>query len=219
MTVQPSEPDFDRVADVYRWAEYLALGSLLQRTRLHFLPMLSGCRSALVLGDGDGRFLAQLLAANKGLNALAVDSSARMLTLLQRRCRFAAGRLQTLQTSAVTAIPATETDLVVTHFFLDCLNQSEADQLIHQTAEHCHPGTLWLISDFQVPERRWLRWAGRAYIQSLYFAFRILTGLRVRQLPDTHSLFIREGFTRVAYHQRLGGLIYTELWRFDGNVE
>ena len=56
-----SRPNFDRVARLYRWAEYLLLGPLLARTRKHFLPQLTSATHALVLGDGDGRFLAHLL--------------------------------------------------------------------------------------------------------------------------------------------------------------
>ena len=79
-------PNFDRVARVYRWAEYLSLGPLLQRTRTHFLPQLATSKRAFVLGDGDGRFLCKLLAQNKDLYATTVDSSAQMLALLRARC-------------------------------------------------------------------------------------------------------------------------------------
>ena len=219
MTRPTREPNFDRVADVYRWAEYLALGTVLPRTRTQFLTLLSDRRSAFVLGDGDGRFLAALLAANRNLHAHAVDTSARMLKLLRARCSFAAERLHTLRTSALTATPPNGTDLVVTHFFLDCFDQPQVEHFIQQSASYCRPGTLWLVSEFQLPQRSWLRWPARVYIHLLYLAFRILTGLRVKRLPDTHPALVRAGFTRLAYHERLAGLVYTELWRLDRAVE
>ena len=80
-----SQPDFNRIAKPYRWLEFLTLGRALERCRLHFLPELAASRNALVLGDGDGRFLAALLAANPHLNADAVDSSAAMLELARQR--------------------------------------------------------------------------------------------------------------------------------------
>ena len=101
------QPNFDHVARLYRWAEYLTLGPLLQRTRTHFLAQLPAFNNALILGDGDGRFLAQLLAHQPTLQALAVDTSATMLQLLRRRCQPYADRLQTLQTSAMNLTPAT----------------------------------------------------------------------------------------------------------------
>ncbi|HEY4357194.1 MAG TPA: class I SAM-dependent methyltransferase [Acidobacteriaceae bacterium] len=205
--------DFDPVARIYRWAEYLALGSALQRTRTFFLPQITDQRSAFVLGDGDGRFLAVLLAAQPQLHATAVDTSASMLALLQQRCAFAGDRVRTVQASALGATAPPGTDLIVTHFLLDCLNQSDVDQFIENLATTVAPGTLWLASDFQIPERRALRPFAWVYIRLLYLAFRLLTGLRTRRLPDTRSTFRRAGFERIAYHERLGGLVYSELWK------
>jgi SAM-dependent methyltransferase len=210
-------PNFDPVARLYRWAEYLTLGPLLQRTRTHFLPQLAPCRRALVLGDGDGRFLARLLQQNPGLQALAVDTSATMLQRLAARCRRAAAnaptRLHTHQASALHITPDPATDLIVTHFFLDCLTQPELDTLAANLAASTRPGTLWLLSDFAYPAHPVLGPIGVVYIRALYLAFRILTGLRVTHLPDPHAALTHAGFSRLARHQRLGGLLYTELWQ------
>ena len=81
-----SKTNFDRVARVYRWAEYASLGGTLERAREFFLPRLMECRSVLALGDGDGRFLGRLLRQNPEMKAVAVDSSTEMLRLLRGRC-------------------------------------------------------------------------------------------------------------------------------------
>ena len=54
---------FDRLARPYRWMEYLSFGRALERCRFHFLPQLADTRSAMLLGDGDGRFAERLLRA------------------------------------------------------------------------------------------------------------------------------------------------------------
>jgi SAM-dependent methyltransferase len=195
-------PNFDPVARIYRWAEYLALGPLLQRTRTHFLPQLADRRRALVLGDGDGRFLAKLLAQNPTLHATAVDTSEQMLKLLRARCDPT--RVQTIQGDALTVALPPGTDLIVTHFFLDCFTQSEINGLALRLTQ---PGALWLVSDFHADSP-----FARAYVRSLYFAFRILTGLRVTHLSDPAAALTAAGFHRIAQHQILGGLVYTELW-------
>ena len=210
---QPAEPNFDRVARIYRLAEYLSLGPLLQRTRTHFLHDLPPRHQALVLGDGDGRFLARLLAHRPHLSALAVDTSATMLQLLRHRCQPYIQRVRTLQASALTVTPPPDTDLIVTHFFLDCLTQSELQTLTQNIAANTAPGTLWLLSDFAIPQRALLRPLAALYIRFLYFAFRILTGLRVTHLPDPQSALTSAGFTRVARHELLCGLLYTEIWQ------
>ncbi len=208
-----TQPNFNRVARIYRWAEYLTLGPILQRTRTHFLPQLTGCRKALLYGDGDGRFLARLLRQNPDLHAIAVDVSATMLHLLRERCAGAGSRLQTLQTSALEAPIGPGTDLIVTHFFLDCLTQTEVDILAENVAQNTGTGALWLVSDFQVPQRAFIRPVAKLYIRSLYVVFRILTGLRVQSLPKPQAALEQAGFTRIAHHEALFGLIYTEVWQ------
>jgi hypothetical protein len=212
------QPNFDRIARLYRWAEYLTLGPLLLRARNHFLPRLPPCHCALILGDGDGRALARLLASQPHLHALAVDTSASMLHLLRQRCRPYSDRLQTLHTSALTLTPdqapdLITPDLITTHFFLDCLTQPELDALTHNLAAHTASGALWLLSDFGPPRPRLLRPLAALYIRSLYLAFRLLTGLRVTHLPNPQSSLQAAGFNRIARHDLLFGLIYTEIWQ------
>ncbi len=210
-------PNFDRVARVYHWAEYLALGPLLQRTRTHFLPHILDRRRALVLGDGDGRFLAELVSAAPDIHVLAVDSSAAMLRLLKQRClrrapRSAMFRLRTMQASALEIEPSRDTDLVITHFLLDCFTQAEVDTLARRLAARLRPGTLWLLSDFGQPEKLWQRPFAALYVRALYCAFRLTTGLRVQRLPDPQSALTAAGFALRRQAVRLGGLLYTELW-------
>lgn len=209
--------NFDHIARIYRWAEYLSLGRMLVCTRNHFLPMIAHRRCALVLGDGDGRFLACLMRQNPGLQALAVDTSRVMLQLLLNRCMrgipSANRRLQTQHTSALNVTPSEEIDLIVSHFFLDCLAQTEVDSLTKRLAVQVPPGTLWLISDFGTPRPRVLRPFAAVYIRVLYLGFHLLTGLRTTHLPDTESSLTCAGFRRIARHDRLFGLLYTELWQ------
>jgi trans-aconitate methyltransferase len=206
-------PNFDRVAAIYRWAEYISLGPLLQRTRTHFLHQLNNPRHVLVLGDGDGRFLEQLLLHYPHCSATAADISAAMLSKLRDRCAFASTRLTTLHRSALEIDASPDTDLVVTHFLLDCFTQPEVDALTTRLASQLSPGALWLVSDFALPTHRILRPFARLYIMSLYAAFRLLTGLRVRHLPDTQSALTRAGLRRLARKSFLFGLLYTELWQ------
>ncbi len=201
-------PNFNRIAKPYRWLEYLALGPLLQRTRTRHLPLLARSRRALLLGDGDGRFTAALLTSNSALTAEAVDLSPAMLALLARNSAPHASRLQTHCTNALTHTPTTPPDLIVTHFFLDCLTQPELNTLITRLAPNLPPGGLWLLSDFRTPNP-----LARLYVRSLYFAFRLLTGLRVTALPDYATPLRNAGLHPIAVHRRLFGLLTTELWQ------
>jgi len=216
MTRPASPANFDRVARLYRWMEYLSFGRALERCRNHFLPQLARCRRALVLGDGDGRFLARLLVANPALHADAVDASGTMLRLLEYRAATAHNtreRLRTHHTDALTFTPGQSCDLIVTHFFLDCLTQSDLDALAHRLARHAKPNALWLVSDFHIPNGRMHRPA-RTIVRLLYLAFRLLTGLRTGALPDHAAALIAAGFRRKDCRLSLAGLLTAELWEY-----
>ncbi len=58
---------FDRVAPFYRRLETLVFGGQLQAARCAFVREVSGSRRALLVGEGDGRFLEQLLRAQPEL--------------------------------------------------------------------------------------------------------------------------------------------------------
>ena len=213
------QPNFDRIARPYRRLEYLALGKTLERCRLHFLPQLLDRRRALILGDGDGRFTASLLDRNHAIEADALDLSATMLALLREHSSAvpnAAARLRTHQANALDfsfeTLPAQPYDLVVAHFFLDCLTQPELDRLAARIAPLLAPGAIWLVSDFRIPSGA-MRLPAQMYIRSLYFAFRILTGLRTTHLPDHSTPLLKLSFARIGRHDSLAGLLTTELWQ------
>jgi len=214
--MDPSGSDFNLIAAPYRSLEYLTLGKTLENCRNHYLPHLLDQRHALVLGDGDGRFLARLLTHNAHLYADAVDTSTAMLHLMRKRCEAkvhnANTRLRTHHADALTFPLEGPYDLVVTHFFLDCLTQPDLDSLIARITPTLAPGALWLISDFRIPTGL-MHLGAKLFIRSLYLAFRILTGLRTVRLPDHATPLTHAGLTRIAQQHRLAGILTTELWQ------
>lgn len=209
-----SAPNFDRVARPYRVMEYLTLGRMLERTRFEYLATLQDARKALVLGDGDGRSLALLLETNPRLEATAVDLSGDMLHLLRERCASNAGRFVAVQQDALNFLERdTERyDLIVTHFFLDCLEQPQVDRLAALLHEHTEPGATWIVSEFCIP-RGVMRAPAGLLVRTLYLAFRVLTGLRINHLPDHGAALMAAGFTRIECRGRMGGILTAERWR------
>lgn len=214
---------FDRVAAIYQPGEYLTFGPLLERCRFSFIPNLAASSRALILGDGDGRFASRLLAAVPRLHAHAVDASPAMLRRLRARAaRLGAANRLTTACADIRAFTPPESqvegryDLVATHFFLDCLTEQETDALALRLRPHLAPGALWVASEFQVPAAGPLRAAlCRLTITGLYTAFRILTGLRVRQIPPWRSSLTRAGFACRSSRSWLGGLLVAELWQLQ----
>jgi ubiquinone/menaquinone biosynthesis C-methylase UbiE len=210
-------PHFDRVARIYRVMEYLCFGPLLERCRFFYLPRCGNARRALVLGDGDGRFTARLLAEHREISADAIDMSPAMLHLLRRRvtANGARHRLKTAHADARSFTPSGRNyDLVVTHFFLDCLTAEETAELIARVCPRLAPGAAWLVSEFAVPNGgRVRRWLARSLIAGLYAAFRVLTGLDVRTIPPWRDLLAQAGFMPITSRSWLGGLLVSEAWQ------
>jgi SAM-dependent methyltransferase len=198
----------DPIAPWYRWLEYLGFGRELERRRTAFLADIADARRILVLGDGDGRFLARLVAQNRGASIDCVDLSARMLALARDR----AGDAVTYHHADARTIPLAGYDLIVTHFFLDCFDSADAAPLVERIANAAAPRARWLISEFRQPARGWPAAWARAWLWVLYSFFRVTTGLRTASLIDHHPLLTRHGFRMVRRQSARFGLLSSELW-------
>jgi ubiquinone/menaquinone biosynthesis C-methylase UbiE len=207
-------PNFDRVARPYRWLEYMSFGLWLARCRNAQLAHLTRARHALLLGDGDGRFLARLLASNHTLTADVVDSSHTMLMLLDRRLRKSElhQRVRLHHADALQWDPAGPYDLIVSHFFLDCFFPHQIEQLFDTVLPHALPGAHWVISEFAIPTNPFAAWFARGIIRWLYRAFGWTTGLRVRALPAYAASLHRRGLTLSQDQIYLAGLLRSQLW-------
>ncbi|HTW80160.1 MAG TPA: class I SAM-dependent methyltransferase [Terracidiphilus sp.] len=207
-------PDFDRLVRAYRWMEYLSFGPALMRTRIAFLAKVAGCRDALIFGDGDGRFTARLLGTNPAIRIDAIDASPAMLRALVRRAGRNAPRVHTEVVDARAWHPAKSEpyDLIVSHFFLDCLTTAEIQPLAAKIRAASAPDALWIISEFAVPRSWFGRVVAGPVVTALYFTFGLLTGLRIRSLPDHAGALATAGFRLVARRTSLAGLLTSELW-------
>jgi ubiquinone/menaquinone biosynthesis C-methylase UbiE len=207
---------FGRLARVYRWMEYFSFGLYLQRCRMLRIAEMVACRRALVYGDGDGRFLAELVRSARGTRIAAVDVSREMLRQATKRLPSEA-RARLVGADAlgceVSAFPEAPFDLVVSHFFLDCFNEEELFTLVARANAAAVEGAMWVVSDFAAPQQPVARQLGRLVVGGLYLAFGLLTGLRTRRLPD-HGRVMRESGWRLEDRRTLLlGLLASERWR------
>ena len=204
----------DRIARAYRFLEYAVFGGLLQNCRTTFLAETAGCERALVLGDGDGRFLRELTHTSSELSVDSIDASTAMMRL-QRSRMLADGseRVRLHCQPLPSALPGCGYDLVTTHFFFDCLEEPETAAVIEQAAEVACANATWLVSEFCVPETFWRRVRAQVWIETMYAFFRITTGLRVRAVPDYAPLLQKQGFRLCASRTYSAGMVKAELWK------
>jgi ubiquinone/menaquinone biosynthesis C-methylase UbiE len=211
-----SPVNFDRVARPYRWLEYMSFGPWLECCRSAQLAHLTGARRALLLGDGDGRFLARLLAANPALTVDVVDSSQSMLAILDHRIHRlgpqARRRICLHRADALQWNPIGSYDLIVSHFFLDCFFPHQLEQLFDRVLPHALPGAQWVVSEFAIPRNPLTGYLARGIVGLLYRAFGLLAGLPVRALPQYATPLLRRGLMPTHECHYLAGLLCSQVW-------
>jgi SAM-dependent methyltransferase len=205
----------DLIARCYRWLEYAAFGRTLERARFDFLSNAAAARRVLILGEGDGRFLARLLQCNRYATVVAVETSSRMIHLSRRRVPPGdRARVEFHQIDALAhCLPAGPFDLAVSHFFLDILSCPGAEAVILKVGALLSPGAGWLVSEFQVPAGGVRRLHARLWLGAMYCFFSITTGLRVSKLPSYREMLERCGFAEINHRERRFGLIRSQVWR------
>ena len=167
--------NFNRLARVYRWLEWFTFGPILWKCRCAYLAEMKHRRSALVIGDGDGRFTVKLLEENPHIAVDAVDASDSMLRRLMQNAGNNAGRVHShLADARQLHFAARKFDLVATHFFLDCLTTVEVESLAMRLREALTSDATWVVSEFAVPDNRYGRFIARPIVYCTLFRVRML---------------------------------------------
>ena len=208
---------FDSLAPYYRSMEYILAGSQLHRCRTAFLGDVTQAKTALLLGEGPGRYLVELLRVNPSVKVTCVDSSDRMLAAARERIR--AQRLSERNIRFVRADwierPGERGpfDLVATHFFLDCFRADQLAEVAAKVRAASSSGAVWVLSDFCVPAGGWQRFRARLVLKLAYLFFRWATDLPASKLEPPGPFLEAQGFQLLERRLFHYGLLYAELWR------
>lgn len=212
---------FDRIARHYRWIETVCAGQRLQRCRTAFLPEIDPPRRTLILGEGNGRFLAELLRQYPETKVTCVDASAAMLHLAKARLTAEGldhGQIQFIHADITEWVPPQgEFDLIVTHFSLDCFSPEALPNVVGRLAAASTSEARWLVSDFREPESGLAKWRARFVIRSLYWFFRSVAGLSTVSLTPPDDLLASHGFRLKSRRTWEWGLLHSDLWITNDN--
>jgi SAM-dependent methyltransferase len=208
---------FDAVAPWYRALETIAFGSTLQRARVACLDEIGSPRRALILGEGNGRFLAELLQRHPLIRIDCIDDSDRMLDLARRHVlKTNPGEIRRvvfLRHDVRSWTPRDRYDLIVTHFFLDCFSTQRVGLIVAKLAQAAAPNAIWLLADFRLPEAGLARGHARAWLAVMYGFFRCVARIEASELVDPSPFLRVEGFTLTRQHLFRLQMVKSELWR------
>ncbi|MGC2662188.1 MAG: class I SAM-dependent methyltransferase [Bryobacteraceae bacterium] len=201
----------DRIARIYRWMEYAAFGGALQRRRCEFLGRVGRAKTALVVGDGDGRFLAELHKRYPAMEVDSIELSSKMLALSRKRVSSPGVRFFHADALSVP-FPRGRYDLIATHFFLDCLSDADASKFIARVSAVANADVCWIVSEFRIPAGGWRALHAKVWIATMYLLFRLTTGLSARRIPAYQESLMTEGFRLDGEVTERFGLIGSECW-------
>jgi ubiquinone/menaquinone biosynthesis C-methylase UbiE len=213
---------FDKLARHYRWMEGVLAGSKIQRCRTAFLQSIPSPQRVLLVGEGNGRFLVELLRVHPKAHCVCVDSSPAMLAEAQARLR-ASGLgdcdVQFVKADLLdwTPLPG-RFDLVVTHFVLDCFEPGQLDRVVAQLAESAAPGAHWLLADFGEPSSGVAKWRARLILDAMYLFFHSVTRIPATQLTAPNEVLKRHGFVLRQQRSFEWGLLHSDLWELTRAV-
>ena len=208
---------FDRVAPQYRSLETIAFGTKLQRARTFFIGEATTAKRVLIVGEGNGRFLLELLRDSEAAQIDCVDSSAVMLDLARQRLARhhpdAIGRVRFIRSTIQDwSLPDYRYDLIVTHFVLDCFPPQPLEAVIAKLAHAATPTATWLLADFNYPATTARRLHARLWIAAMYLFFRTFASIEARSLVDPSLLLQSHGFVCRQRKEFCRGMVKTEVW-------
>jgi ubiquinone/menaquinone biosynthesis C-methylase UbiE len=209
---------FDSIAPAYRTLETIAFGGALQRARVACLGEIGTPRRALIVGEGNGRFLCELLQLSPNIAVDCVDESQKMLELarqrIERRLPADAARVRFLRHDITSWTPPEASyDLIVTHFFLDCFSEARIADIVNRLSRAATPNATWLLADFCMPAGAFARIRAGLWLAAMYRFFRFTSGIEARELADPSPFLRAAGFALVRQHLFRSGMVKSQLWR------
>lgn len=209
---------FDRVANSYRPLETIAFGQSLQRARVGWLETIHRSQRVLILGEGNGRFLCELLRVHPKIDIDCIDASERMLMLARARaCRRhpeSWPRVQFIHADIRNWSPLHSYDLIVTHFFFDCFPRDEVKAIVDKAARAAAPGAVWLLADFTIPPAGILARAhAKFWLCMMYLFFRNAAGITANELVDPSAYLEEHNFVPISCQSSRAAMLKSELWQ------
>jgi ubiquinone/menaquinone biosynthesis C-methylase UbiE len=202
---------FDLVSRAYPVLEWLAFGSSLERARDAFLGTVIKADRLLLIGEGNGRFLARCLKEKAGGSITVIDSSLEMLRSAEAR----AGSIEHRTTVHFvhTDVRSLEErlgkfDAIVTHFFLDLFRPESQRRIVAAITDLASASAHWVDVDY----RPRLTGAFRRAVDWLQYRFdQRFSGVEADRHYDPSDLVAEFGWVPVEDLDFLKGAVRAQL--------
>jgi len=210
--------NFDGVASSYLFLETITFGNQLQKCRTSMISHLTNSKRALVLGEGNGRFLEAFCKANPLAEILVIDESPRMLDLAKRRIANANppinNQIEFRCANVFEILPLTGTfDLIVCNFFLDCFTSSEIGHLLGVFHQMLFGEGLIVVGDFRNPQFAPGRLIREVILKIMHVYFQKTAGISATELTDLHAILQERSFQKAVEKKLFFGFLNSSIWK------
>ena len=170
-------------------------------------------RSVLLLGEGRGKFLQELLAINHCCSVTIVDSSTRMIRYQKSivtkdnldRVNFHCVSIETFSTNQ-------KFDLICSFFFWDCFTVQQINKLVPSCSRLLLTKGLWINSDF-IDLMNHRNYTNYFKIRLLYLFFHLTTGIRAWRVEPFKFFAEENGLRLLKIDETKKNFISTELYQ------
>jgi ubiquinone/menaquinone biosynthesis C-methylase UbiE len=207
--------NFNRIAPYFERLEKMVFRNQMQSCRTVYLSDLPPLQKIAVIGEGDGRFLLELLKQTNCPEVHYIDSSQVMLQLAESRVHQqlpeALSRVCFNQLDlACESMPDENYDLIATNFFLDVFDERTLPECISKIGKSCSPHAIWLYADFQVSGGKLKQWRANVWLKTMYLFFKVVARIQAPALIDPSPLLDAHGFQLIKQTEFARGLMRAE---------
>ena len=210
--------DFDKIAPYYSFLESLLFGAALQASRTSFIHHLVDSEDILLIGEGRGRLLKELLKLNPKAEVRVVEQSTRMIEKMKSDLKqFDLKKVTFINESFLTYPVTCQFDAVCTCFFFDCFESPEVKNGIGKIDKLLKADGMWINADFRFFYNNAIhkRLAHRILIQFLYGFFHLTSRLGPTTLVCVQTLACKCGFKVVETFEHAFLPLGSEVYRRD----
>ncbi|WP_340153891.1 class I SAM-dependent methyltransferase [uncultured Marivirga sp.] len=197
--------DFDRIAASYNHLKKIVFYGQVELASRHFVENIPPSSEVLIIGGGTGQLLAHFKSTHQ-INYLELSRS--MINKAKKVTTDAS--IEFIHTDVLEWESDKRFDVIVTPFILDCFNEDSLNLLIPKLKSNLSQGGIWIHTDF-CPKNAFQK----LLVKAMYLFFRITAKLKVKELADFDSLFIKHGFICkrkvLFYHSMVESKIYQQI--------
>jgi len=210
---------FDRLAPVYDGIVELTFGRSIELLQQETLSSLERKERVAIIGGGSGLILKQALDFRLGNAFTNAEWSEAMVNKTKER--LSPEQMSSVQfTKNAFRSEGAQYDYILFPFVLDCYTEDGVIELLERAKKHLSPNGKVVVIDFNQEagtgyQKSWIK---EAFIQVLYFFFRMTTSIPGRALPPFHSLAKQTGLHLETAIYRSNGWLQGTVWIMEARV-